>query len=67
MHPDALMWLETEHLLHGIRQIFGRETRITPYDRVPGKNVAVLILATNSTMALVYSGRTRYHGRICSA
>lgn len=48
-HPDALMWLETEHLLHGSHQIFGRETCINPYGRVPGEGAAVLILAAKSS------------------
>lgn len=47
--PEALMWLEKEHLLHGSHQIFGPGMRSNPYGRVPGEGAAVLILTADST------------------
>lgn len=47
-HPEALMWLEQEQLLHGSYQAAGPEARPNPYGRVPGEGAAVIILATDS-------------------
>lgn len=48
LHPDALMRLEREYLLHGSNQSSGSEARPNPYGRVPGEGAAAIILAVNS-------------------
>lgn len=47
-HPDALMWLERESLLHGSCQLSDSEARPNPYGRLPGEGAAAIILAANS-------------------
>lgn len=47
-HPDALMWLEQEHLLHGSYQTSGNTARPNPGGRVPGEGAAVIILAKDA-------------------